>query len=223
MIKTAGAGAETRRLAYLCVFGTKTPHPTVMDPLEIAGVITGLLYLWFEYRASIWLWPVSIVMPALYIFIYYGSGFYADMAVNGYYLIASIYGWAVWSRRRDDRPLPVSRMPRRLVWPLGAVTVLCFAATAWLLIRFTDSTVPFGDSFTTALSVVALWMLSRKYVEQWLVWIVVDVVSAGLYCYKGLYPTGGLYLLYAAVAVAGYFKWLKLMREQDEQAALPDA
>lgn len=194
-----------------------------MELLEIAGVAAGLLYLWLEYRASIWLWPVSIVMPALYIFIYHASGFYADMAVNVYYLIAGIYGWAAWSRRRDDnRPLSVSRMPRRLLLPLGLVTALCFAATAVLLVRYTDSTVPYGDSFTTALSVAALWMLSRKYAEQWLVWIVVDAVSAGLYFYKGLYPTGGLYLLYAIVAVAGYFKWLKLIR-QDEQTPLPDA
>ena len=189
-----------------------------MNLLEIAGVVTGLLYLWFEYRASIWLWPVSVVMPALYLFVYYESGFYADMAINGYYLIASAYGWISWSRRRNDaRPLPISRTPRRLILPLAAVTALCFAVTAWLLIRFTDSTVPFGDSFTTALSVAALWMLSHKYAEQWLVWIVVDVASAGLY------PTGGLYLLYALVAVAGYFKWLKLMREQDERTLLPDA
>ncbi len=195
-----------------------------MNLLEIAGVVTGLLYLWFEYRASIWLWPVSVVMPALYLFVYYESGFYADMAINGYYLIASAYGWISWSRRRNDaRPLPISRTPRRLILPLAAVTALCFAVTAWLLIRFTDSTVPFGDSFTTALSVAALWMLSHKYAEQWLVWIVVDVASAGLYFYKGLYPTGGLYLLYALVAVAGYFKWLKLMREQDERTLLPDA
>lgn len=194
-----------------------------MELLEITGVAAGLLYLWLEYRASIWLWPVSIVMPALYIFIYRASGFYADMAVNVYYLIAGIYGWAAWSRRRDDnRPLSVSRMPRRLLLPLGLVTALCFAATAVLLVRCTDSTVPYGDSFTTALSVAALWMLSRKYAEQWLVWIVVDVVSAGLYFYKGLYPTGGLYLLYAIVAVAGYFKWLKLIR-QDEHVPLPDA
>ena len=124
--------------------------------------------------------------------------------------------------RARSRPLSVSRMPRRLLLPLGLVTALCFAATAVLLVRCTDSTVPYGDSFTTALSVAALWMLSRKYAEQWLVWIVVDVVSAGLYFYKGLYPTGGLYLLYAIVAVAGYFKWLKLIR-QDEHVPLPDA
>ena len=194
-----------------------------MELLEIAGVAAGLLYLWLKYRASIWLWPVSVVMPALYLFVYYESGFYADMAINGYYLIASAYGWISWSRRRNDaRPLPISRTPRRLLLPLGLVTALCFAATAVLLVRYTDSTVPYGDSFTTALSVAALWMLSRKYAEQWLVWIVVDAVSAGLYFYKGLYPTGGLYLLYAIVAVAGYFKWLKLIR-QDEQTPLPDA
>ena len=95
------------------------------------------------------------------------------------------------------------------------------AATAAMLVHFTDSTVPYGDSFTTALSITALWMLSRKYAEQWLVWIAVDIVSAGLYFYKGLCPTGVLYTLYAVAAVAGYFKWLKMMK--NGKTTLPDA
>lgn len=193
-----------------------------MNYLEIAGTITGLAYLWFEYKASIWLWPASIIMPAIYIFVYYDTGFYADMAISIYYLAASIYGWVMWLKRGSDgKSRPITRTPRKYILPLAAATAVLFAAIAAVLVNFTDSTVPYGDSFTTALSIVALWMLSRKYAEQWLAWIAVDVVCAVLYFYKGLYPTGALYALYAVIAVAGYFKWIKMMN--DEQQTLPDA
>lgn len=193
-----------------------------MNYLEIAGTITGLAYLWFEYKASIWLWPASIIMPAIYIFVYYDTGFYADMAISVYYLAASIYGWVMWLKRGSDgKSRPITRTPRKYILPLAAATAVLFAAIAAVLVNFTDSTVPYGDSFTTALSIVALWMLSRKYAEQWLAWIAVDVVCAVLYFYKGLYPTGALYALYAVIAVAGYFKWIKMMN--DEQQTLPNA
>lgn len=193
-----------------------------MNYLEIAGAIVGLAYIWLEYKANIWLWLASIVMPAIYIFVYYGSGFYADMAINIYYLVASLYGWLMWRKKGNGaEERPITRMPARYGVPIAMVAAVSFAAIALLLLKFTDSTVPYGDSFTTALSIIGLWMLARKYVEQWLVWIAVDAVCAVLYIYKGLYPTGVLYALYTVIAVAGYFKWLKMMR--DEKQPLPDA
>ncbi len=176
----------------------------------------GLIYLWLEYRASVWLWAANIVMPAIYIFVYAESGFYADMGINIYYLVASIYGWLMWRYRgREERELPITRTPRHKVAPLVAVGVVSWALILFVLLRFTDSTVPYGDSFTTAASIVALYMLARKYVEQWLVWIVVDVVCCGLYLYKGLYPTAVLYGLYAVLAVFGYRRWLQMMNQTD--------
>lgn len=126
----------------------------------------------------------------------------------------------------ENGAVPAKRLPSRgcpsaSSRPLAFLTAAVFAATAAVLVHFTDSTVPYGDSFTTALSITALWMLSRKYAEQWLVWIAVDIVSAGLYFYKGLCPTGVLYTLYAVAAVAGYFKWLKMMK--NGKTTLPDA
>ncbi|MDR0510167.1 MAG: nicotinamide riboside transporter PnuC [Rikenellaceae bacterium] len=189
--------------------------------LEIAGVITGLIYLWLEYRADIRLWVAGIIMPAIYIPVYYTSGFYADAGVNVCYLLAGLYGWMFWRGRRsrdnaagtsggaNHSRLPISRTPRRMWLPMFLIFIAIFAALALLLTRFTDSTVPYGDGFTTALSIVALWMLSRKYVEQWLIWVAVDAVCSGLYIYKGLHPTAGLYALYAVIAVFGYVKWKK--------------
>ena len=184
--------------------------------LELTGTLVGLIYLWLEYRASVWLWAANIVMPLIYIFVYYDSGFYADMGINVYYLIASLYGWIMWRRGRDNgKELPISHTPRREIALMGSIFAVLMLGIWLILINFTDSTVPLGDTFTTVLSVVALYMLAKKYVEQWLVWIVVDVVCAGLYLYKGLYPTAVLYLLYSVVAWFGYRRWLKMMKNDE--------
>lgn len=187
--------------------------------LEIAGVIVGLIYLWLEYRASVWLWAANIVMPAIYIFVYADAGFYADMGINIYYFVASIYGWIVWLRRGDDGlELPITHTPRKQILPMVATFSAAMGIIVYILINYTDSTVPYGDSFTTALSIVALYMLAQKQVEQWLVWIVVDVVCCALYVYKGLHPTAVLYGLYAVLAWVGYRRWLKMM---NDNATLP--
>lgn len=190
--------------------------------IEILAAVTGLFYLWFEFRASVWLWPVSIIMPAIYIFVYWNGGFYADMGINIYYLGAGVYGWLYWLRGGEEKNnLPITRTPKKYWLPMGVTAGVFFAAFAAILINFTDSTVPYGDSFTTAVSIVALWMLARKYVEQWLIWIVVDVVCAALYLYKGLYPTAILYAVYAVIAVFGYFNWRKMMDKGTKKQGTP--
>jgi nicotinamide mononucleotide transporter len=101
-------------------------------------------------------------------------------------------------------------MPKRNVLPLTITAIAVFPLIAFVLIYFTDSTVPWLDSFTTALSIIGMWMLARKYIEQWWVWIIVDLVSSGLYIYKELYFTSALYLLYAIIAIFGYRKWKEM-------------
>ena len=183
-----------------------------MEYIEIAGAVIGLLYLYLEYRASVYLWPVGVVMPLFYIYIFFVSRFYADMGINIYYLFASIYGWIRWNKSASQKQgLAITHMPFRY-WSIALLALsILFAVIAWILIRFTDSPVPFGDSFTTALSIVAMWMLANKYIEQWGLWIVVNVVSCALYAWKGLYPTALLYVVYSIVPVFGYFKWKQLM------------
>lgn len=180
--------------------------------LEIIGATVGLVYLWLEYRASIYLWIAGIIMPAIYIFVYYDAGLYADFGINIYYLLAAVYGWMAWmyggnSRKGEKKELPITHAPMKIYLPLTIVFLVAFVGIAWILIEFTDSNVPWLDSFTTALSIVGMWMLARKYVEQWWVWIVVDVVCCGLYIYKDLYFTSALYGLYSIIAIFGYFKW----------------
>ena len=182
--------------------------------LEIFGTIVGLVYLWLEYRASIYLWIAGIVMPAIYIFVYYKAGLYADFGINIYYLIAAIYGWFfwMWGHRKKkgqqsadastgDKPkdLPIVHTPWKCYLPLFLVFIVAFIGIAWILIEYTDSNVPWLDSFTTALSIVG---------------ILVDIVCCGLYIYKDLYFTSALYGLYSIIAIFGYFKWKKLMSVQ---------
>lgn len=192
-----------------------------MNYLEILGTLVGLIYLWLEYRASIWLWVANVVMPAIYVVVYYQAGLYADFGINIYYLLVSVYGILYWWKGRQGgdvqsskevQELAISHTPGQMWARLGIISLVLFLLIAFILISSTDSTVPWLDSFTTALSIVAMWMLARKYVEQWLVWIVVDAVSAGLYIYKELYFTAGLYALYTVIAYFGYVEWKRLMK-----------
>lgn len=194
---------------------------TGMDYLEIIGTIIGLVYLWLEYHASIYLWVASVVMPVVYTFIFFDAGLYADMGIQIYYVLASVYGFICWkwaiSRRAKEiatETLKITHTPRRLITPLSIISTILTFTIAFILISFTDSNVPWWDSVTTSLSIVAMWLMARKYIEQWWVWLVVDVVSAGVYIYKDLYFTAGLYALYAVIAYFGYKKWKELMIAQ---------
>ena len=188
--------------------------------LEIAGTLVGLLYLWLEYKASIYLWVASIVMPAIYIFVYYDAGLYADFGVNLYYLLIAVYGWWSWkhgvqsntsAEANHSKERPITHLPKRRWIPLTMTTLLIFALIGGILIYFTDSDVPWLDALTTALSITGMWLLAQKHIEQWWVWMVVDLVSVGLYIYKDLQFTAILYFLYAVIAVLGYRKWKQIM------------
>ena len=148
--------------------------------------------------------------------LYFRQGLYADFSMELFYIVAGIYGLSVWkkSKAKDEKVSTsgISRTPLA-VWVaiVGSYAVL-HAAIYFLLVNFTDSTVPFWDALTTALSAVAYWSLSRKYVEQWMVWLAVDLISFGLYIYKDIPLTAGLYALYSALAVAGYLRWRRVMK-----------
>lgn len=185
--------------------------------LEFFGFTVGLVYLWYEYHANPRMWIASVIMPMISMWIYWRKGLYADFGINIYYLAIAVYGYAVWTARGSRRhetskaSRPVTRMPAWAWGGAGGAFVVIWAALYMWLSRMTDSNVPLYDSFTTALSIVALWMLARKYVEQWLAWLVVDAVCVGLYIYKGIYLYASLYAVYTVIAWLGYRKWLGMM------------
>lgn len=224
--------------------------------LDIVTTILGLIYLVLEYRASIALWVVGIVMPAMDIYLYWSHGLYGDAGMAVYYTLAAIYGYAVWKfgakwkrmlKRKasgaagsdkavdvagsdkavyaagsdkavdaaggSPEELPITFFPRRLILRTLGFFLLAWAATYYVLVAYTNSTVPLLDAFTNALSFVGLWALARKYVEQWLFWIAVDVVCCYLYVVKGIPFKAGLYGLYVVIAVMGYIKWKGLAKK----------
>lgn len=201
----------------------QTLHAWLTDyqKLEILGSIVGLIYIYQEIKASIWLWLTGIIMPAIYIFVYLEAGLYADFGMQVYYILAGIYGFAVWKwgktrpnghgkvQEEARKELPISHLPHRYYLPCAVVFLLLWAVLYLILAHLTNSTVPLYDSFGNALSIIGLWALAKKYIEQWLVWIVVDAELAALYAYKDIPFTAGLYALYAILAIVGYLKWQK--------------
>lgn len=187
--------------------------------IEIFGVVTGILYVILEVRQNSLLWPLGLLTSATYIYVFFQGKFYADMGLQVYYVLISIYGWYYWSRggeRSDEGKLPVTRAGSRQLLLLLLIFFLAWTGIYFLLDRLTDSTVPLGDSFTTALALVATWMLARKIIEHWFLWIVANLVSIALYIYKGLYPTVILYAIYALMAVYGYLEWKKTMNNAED-------
>jgi nicotinamide mononucleotide transporter len=178
--------------------------------IEILGAITGLIYLLFSIKQNIWLWPWGIITSLLYVFVFYRSKFYADMSLQVYYLGISIYGWYFWlaGRKKEGKSnVPVIRASGKEWSVFIIITILFTLISGYGLDNYTDSPLPYWDAFTTAGSIVATWMLARKYLEHWLFWIVIDAVSLGTYVYKGLYPT--VILFYTCMAAIGYFQWKK--------------
>ena len=178
---------------------------------ELIAAGLGFIAIFLQIKQNVWYWLVSIIMVSMYIYVYIASKLYADMSLQLYYLIISFYGWYMWlfgtTKNHHRSELKVTSASKKLLIVLASIAIFLFFVIAWFLITFTDSDVPYLDSFTTALSFVATWMLARKILENWLIWIVVDAVSVGLYIYKDLYPSAVLFLFLSVMAYVGYKKW----------------
>jgi nicotinamide mononucleotide transporter len=205
--------------------------------IELFGALAGVLYVILEVRQNLWLWPVGIITSAVYIWIFFNGKLYADMSLQGYYLVISFLGWYWWLKGRGLRArgpgpevdniadkdktynesaiehsgtsntLPVTRLLFRTGIILTVTFSVLFFVMWFVLGRFTDSPVPAGDSFITSLSIIATWMLARKIYEHWYLWIVVNSSSIVLFLIKGLYPTVILYVVYCAMSFVGLAAW----------------
>lgn len=179
-----------------------------METIEIIGAVVGLAYIVLEYRANPWMWLCGVLMPLVYVWIYFRNGLFANAAFNVYSVVISVYGLCHWLRGgQDGGEAPIRSFPARW-WPVlvGAVLLLT-AAMAWLLGLLDESRVPLLDGLTTSLSIVGMWMLARKYYQQWLCWILVEPLTVIMCAAAGMWPTAALYTVYTVVAILGYFKW----------------
>ncbi|MDD2285020.1 MAG: nicotinamide riboside transporter PnuC [Paludibacter sp.] len=177
--------------------------------IEIIGSVLSLIYLYLSIKQRISLWIFGFLCSALYIVVFFQSKFYADMSLQFYYLGVSVFGWISWKtgKQHSGKELPVKKTKKLQALVLSLITFVVFLLYYFVLSRYTDSPLPFADSFTTALSITATWMLARKLIEHWLLWVVVDALSAGLYIYKELYPTAILFFVYTVMAVVGWMQW----------------
>jgi nicotinamide mononucleotide transporter len=184
--------------------------------IEICGTLTGLVYLWFSVRQSVLTWPTGILSSLLYVIVFFKARFYAGMGLQCYYFLISIYGWWLWSKSESadsGDKFQIRHTGKKLMFGILLSCFLLFAPIAFILKNFTDSPIPYWDSFTTSMSIVATWMLARKKIEHWLLWILIDSVSIILYIVRGLYPTSLLFVAYTIMAVVGYFEWKKELKK----------
>jgi nicotinamide mononucleotide transporter len=186
-----------------------------MSMLEIIASALGLVCVWLTIRRHIGCWPTGLAMVILYIFIFYRAKLYSDMLLQIVYVPLQIYGWYAWLRGGPDRtPLVVSRMP---AWQIGQWLAAGLLATNVLGVsmdNYTDASFPHIDALAVVASLIAQWLMGRKVLESWLVWIFVDVVSIGLYLAKELYPTAILYSVFLVMAVWGWLEWSSVWKKQ---------
>ena len=197
--------------------------------IEIFGAVTGIIFVFLEIRQTIWLWPVGLVTSAVYIWVFFTSKFYADMSLQGYYLVISCLGWYWWTRGKkriggdvgkvrieetETKELQVTRLKLSTGIMLALVFLLLYVVMWFVLTRLTDSPVPVRDSFITSLSIIATWMLARKIYEHWFLWIVVNFVSAVFFLIRGLYPTVILYTVYGIMSFVGLIAWKKTITSE---------
>ena len=182
--------------------------------LEITGVITGLLCVALAAINNIWNWPVAIVSVGIYIFIFFNTRLYADMGLQVYFMIMNVYGWYYWSRKpNNEEKTPVLLVTKKELI-LSAIATVVFTFILGTVLKYTTASYPYIDSFCAACSLVAQVFLARKVLENWLIWIFVDIVYVGIYIFKGLELTAIMYGIYVAIALFGYIDWKKEYKAQ---------
>lgn len=179
-----------------------------MKTIEIVAAVFGVVSVFLSVRQNIWSWPTAIVNVGLYIFVFFQAKLYADTGLQVVYVVLNAYGWYHWLYGGKNRTqLPVSRTSARLGALLVAIGLAGTAVIGTLLARTTDASLPYLDSMTTSTSLVAQWMMTRKLLENWLIWVAVDVVYIGMYIYKSLYVTAVLYFVFLVLSAMGYVQW----------------
>jgi nicotinamide mononucleotide transporter len=190
-----------------------------MTWLEAIAVFFGLLSVWYSMRRDIMVFPTGIVSTVIFVYICFPAKLYADMAINVYYTAMSVYGWILWSKKNPgEEALPVSYNNRRE----NVITLFflsgSFAFWYYILTQHTDSDVPLWDSLTTAIFIVGMWLMAKKKVENWIAWIVGDLISVPLYFYKGLLLASFQFFIFTIIAVIGLVAWINDVKQQNREA-----
>ena len=185
-----------------------------MTWLEGIAVFFGIASVYYSMKENILVFPTGIISTLIYVWICLKVGLYADMGINAYYFCMSIYGWFIWSQPNEKGAvLPVTWLNGKGNATALLLFLVSYALLAFVLVQFTDSDVPYIDSFTTASAFVGMYLMAKKKVENWIAWIITDLVSVPLYWYKGLLLTSFQYLFFTVLAVLGLLAWIKSARK----------
>jgi len=186
-----------------------------VSTLELVAALVGALSVYLSVRQNIWSWPTAIVNVVLYTLVFYDAKLYADMGLQVIYAVLSVYGWYEWLHGGENKTeLHVTRTGRRLAIVLSLIGVAGAAVLGVILRGATDAALPFMDSFLSSTSLIAQWMMTKKKLENWIVWIAVDVLYVGMFAFKHLYLTSALYAVFLGLAVRGYIDWRRSMTSQ---------
>lgn len=181
-----------------------------MTWFEAIAVLFGLLSVWFAKKENILVYPTGIVSVSIYVYICLGAKLYADMGINAYYFVVSIYGWIVWSKKEGQKDsIPITRNSTTENIFSFSIFTAAVGLLYYVLVSFTDSDVPLWDSITTSVAFTAMWLMARKKLESWTAWIITDLLSIPLYFYKGYILTSFQFLIFLFIAIQGYLAWKK--------------
>ncbi len=186
-----------------------------MEVLEIIATITGIIAVAFQAKEKIIAWPFALISVAIASYIFFHSKLYSDFGLHIIYIILNIYGWMVWSQRDPSSDVASTKILSKdgLLWAI-LITVLGTILLGYTMGNFTDADLPFFDAFTTSGSLVAQFLLAKKYLQNWLFWLVVDIVAIPIYLYKGLYYFSFLFFVYFLICIYGYVSWKKNLPQE---------
>ena len=192
-----------------------------MDWLEFIGLVSGLVCVWLLIRENVWTFPIGLVYAFVSVAVFIEQRLYADVLLSGYYVLMNAYGWWYWlygGSRSPSDDLPPSYAPRSTTFWLFGLTIVGIAGMGWFFDSQTDADLPYWDSATTVMSFAAMWMTARKFVENWIVWLIVDVIATGVYVIKGIEFYALLYGIYLGMAVMGWRAWRRTMMSTEQSA-----
>ncbi len=183
--------------------------------VEIIGTIFGIVGVWLTIKRNIFCFPAGIVNVALYAYLFIQSKLYADALLQVFYVVLLIYGWIKWLKKnKEDESTEVTKSSSSLLLMLSLIGIVFTILLGTFFKHYTDASLPYIDSLTTSISLVAQWMIAKKKIENWLLWIVADVIYVGMYIYKHLYLTSALYFIFIILAVMGYVEWKKSLADE---------
>ncbi|CAM3560518.1 nicotinamide riboside transporter PnuC [Paenibacillus lupini] len=195
-------------IAGLLIAILAVAYYTSSSTIEIAATTTGLAAVWLTAKEKIWTWPISLINVACFFYMFLDVKLYADMTLQVFFFILSIYGWIIWMTKRGEAAVRPTRVWNvKLAAMLGGFIVIFTTVWGLVLDVYTDASIPYLDAFIATLSLTAQFLLSYKILQNWYFWIIVDVLSIGMYFYKELYTTSFLYVIFLGIAIMGLVDW----------------